>query len=125
MKILTFERFKNLECIPMPLEPAFLNLVPKQRPGVYILFKDFRSDRSSVLYIGRSDKDLRQRLSRHNHREKAKSFCYFPCTSPIQAYVYEKKLFIHFSPFLNLAFPALPFNYQSFFILKIQKHATN
>lgn len=74
--------------------------------GAYFLL-----DISRPIYVGRSDTCLAQRLSTHNHLDKATHIVWEPCLSPVAAYFLEAAWFHLFRdelPILNDIHPAKP-----------------
>jgi hypothetical protein len=125
-----FEEFVQLRTKPLPLNNAFLQLIPPGTRGVYLLHSS-----GIVIYGGRSDSDLRKRLRYHNHRKSATHFTYFPSKCATHTYILERRLYLKYLPGLNRIFPAYPVQKQqtiinTFYpILKLnnhgQQHITN
>jgi len=74
--------------------------------GAYVLYKD-AGDTLKPVYVGRSDTDLRRRLTEHPYS----NLDYFDvevCESPLEAYQLERRLYRWLDPPLNSGFPAYP-----------------
>lgn len=80
-------------------------VVPSGIIGAYALFRVL-SGSLSVVYVGRSDTDLRRRLLSHPYRALAAYFSYEPCASASAACLAERRAYGRFRPPLNRLFPA-------------------
>lgn len=130
MSKFSFEEFVRLRTKPLPLNSAFLMLIPPRTRGVYLLHNN-----GVIIYGGRSDTDLKRRLTYHNHRKLATHFTYFPSNCTTHTYILERRLYLKYLPLLNQIFPAYPVQKQQlnndtiYPILKLnnhgQQHITN
>jgi hypothetical protein len=109
MNKVSFNGFIQLKVKPLPYTNSFLETIPDGLIAVYILFNGKIADKNSIIYIGRSDKDLKKRLKAHNHRHEATHFVFYPAHCALQAYVFERRLYRYLYPVLNKVIPAYPF----------------
>lgn len=90
-----------------PLEPHWIAaLLPPGLPGAYMLLNGSRP-----IYVGRSDRCLRQRLITHPHQEKVSHAVWQVCSGAEQAFMLEAALFHRFKGrpgLLNKVHPARP-----------------
>jgi hypothetical protein len=87
------------------LEPWFIRaLIPDQMAGTYMLFRN-----GQPIYAGRSDRNLRQRLSAHAHGQRGDYFDYESTTGARQAFDLECAMFHALANDCeNIAHPAAP-----------------
>ncbi|QDT15738.1 hypothetical protein CA12_18300 [Alienimonas californiensis] len=76
--------------------------IPRGDPGVYLLFR-----RGQRIYVGRSDTDLRIRLSQHVGGG-ATEFAAIVCPSPWSAYRLERAAYLSLRPPWNRVLPRRP-----------------
>lgn len=70
-------------------------------PGVYVFFNAINGP---VLYVGRSDKNLRKRI----HNRGYQYYAYIACSSPYEAYIFESGFYHDLKPVDNKLHPAPP-----------------
>ena len=72
-----------------------------ESPGVYVFFNAINGP---VLYVGRSDKNLRKRIQNRGYQY----YAYISCSSAYEAYIFESGFYHDLKPVDNKLHPARP-----------------
>src|SRR5271165_2864833 len=80
--------------------------VSGESPGAYALDQSHESGPFHITYVGRSDKNLNERL--HEHKAKYKRFKYETFATPLEAFEKECALYHDFNPPARISHPARP-----------------
>jgi predicted GIY-YIG superfamily endonuclease len=105
--------FDSMLSMIHPLCSEIVWSLVEQRPGLYLITRQ-----RSVIYVGRSDTDIRRRLLYHCGRSEFRglNFTFIYARSPIAAYRFECRAIHHFSKLeslMNRINAALPNNMTS------------
>ena len=79
---------------PMPFEHEFVRLLVPEKPGIYLLTLS-----NSVIYCGRSDKNLCSRLASHLNSDRlsdAETFSFLVIEKQIERFRAEEVVIRHF-----------------------------